>query len=101
MPGIDPSFRSDLLKLGIISYREQETLWQIALRCAKTAGVPAAGAGMLLMAEVTTVAIPGVGAVPGAVAGLLAGLVSGTVTCTMANASMRQQLRTFAADQTR
>jgi hypothetical protein len=93
MPAVDHQFRRELMSIGILSFREQDTLWNIAGRCAKTAGVPLAGAGLVLGTQIGKVTIPGVGAVPGAVAGALAGLFSGTVSCVMLNTSLRSQLR--------
>jgi hypothetical protein len=90
---ITQQFRQDLVKIGIISYRDQETLWSIAKRCARTSGVPM-GAGLAVAtASAGAVTIPGIGAVPGAVAGFLAGLASGTMMCTAANVAYRDELR--------
>lgn len=86
-------FRRELLSLGIVSYSEQDTLWSIAGKCAKTVGLPmGAGVGLVGM-QAGTVTIPGVGAVPGAVAGFLAGLAAGTAMCTAANLKHRNALR--------
>jgi hypothetical protein len=93
MSDITQDFRSSLLQLGIVSYRDQETLWDIAKRCARTTGVPMGGAGAVMGLKAGAVTIPGVGAVPGAVAGFLAGLAAGTAACTAANVSHRGELR--------
>jgi mannitol-specific phosphotransferase system IIBC component len=96
MPNIDPAFTRELLAIGILSYREQETLWNIAQRCARTTGLPLAGMGFVAGASVGSVAVPGVGTVPGAVATALAGLFTGTLVCVGLNLSLRDQLRDFA-----
>lgn len=93
MDGPSDEFRQQMLAMGIISYREHESLWSIARRCAGTMGVPMGGAGLVMGAGAGTVTIPGVGAVPGAVAGFLAGFVAGTVTCSGLNLSYRDELR--------
>lgn len=90
------AFISELMKIGILSYNEQETLFQIAKRCARTTGIPTAAAGGLLAMNAGTVIIPGIGAVPGYVAGALAGLFAGTLSCTMLNASAKEQLKALA-----
>lgn len=81
-------FVTQMIQIGIVSYREQENLWNIAQRCAKTAGVPMAGAGALTGASM--------GAIPGAVVGALVGLATGTGSCVMLNAATRQRLRELA-----
>ena len=86
-------FREQLLRLGIISYRDQETLWGIAKRCATTTGMPLAGAGLVMGVKAGTVTVPGVGTMSGALAGFLAGLVAGTAMCTAANLAHRDELR--------
>ena len=73
MPDLHPAFARQLQTIGIISYREQETLWNIAQRCAKTTGVPLAGMGLAAGAKAGAVMIPGIGLVPGAIATALAG----------------------------
>ncbi|MGV7207200.1 hypothetical protein ACLB1G_05030 [Oxalobacteraceae bacterium A2-2] len=86
-------FRRAMLSQGIISYQEQETLWDIGKRCAGTIGMSTgAGVGLVTM-NVGGVTIPGIGVVPGAIAGFLAGMVGGTAACTMANLSYRNELR--------
>lgn len=98
MAPLDRRFVAEMMQLGILSFREQETLWEIAGRCAKTAGVPMAGFGFVAGSGMGAVTIPGIGAVPGAVAGALAGLASGTVSCVMLNAATRDQLRSLARE---
>ncbi|MES2112462.1 MAG: hypothetical protein V4577_27135 [Bacteroidota bacterium] len=51
-------FTLQLMQIGILSYREQETLRDIAIRCAKTAGMPMAGAlmGITTLPGVSTIA---------------------------------------------
>jgi hypothetical protein len=96
LASIDPKFVTQLMQIGILSFREQERLWDIAQRCAGTAGVPMAGAGAVVGAKAGSVTVPLVGAIPGAVAGALAGLAAGTVSCVMLNTGLRQQLRELA-----
>lgn len=96
---MNENFIKELIKIGILSYKEQETLYQIAKRCASTTGLAMAGAGAVLGAKAGTVTIPGVGTVAGSVAGALAGLLGGTMSCTMLNVSMRQELRKLANGQ--
>lgn len=95
---MNDEFVGQLMSIGIVSYREQETVWKIAQRCARTTGMATAGAGLIAGAGAGTVTIPGIGAIPGALAGFLAGLVGGTAMCTIANASLREQLRTLARE---
>jgi hypothetical protein len=83
MSDMTQDFRRELLKLGIIAYKEQETLWGIAKRCARTTGVPLAAGGAAASAALG----------PGAAAGFLAGLAAGTVSCTAANLAYRSELR--------
>ncbi len=93
---MDEKFVNTLMGLGIISYKEQEKVWQIAKRCAMTSGVPLAGAGAVMGAKMGTVTVPGVGTIAGSVAGALAGLFGGTISCTMVNMSMRNELKKIA-----
>jgi len=92
---MDQRFAKELISIGILSFKEQEKLWQIAKRCASSTGIPAAGAGALWGLKMGT-PIPGVGTVTGPVAGALAGLVYGTVSCTMLNVTMKQELKKLA-----
>lgn len=92
--GVVPKdFSRDMLKMGIVSYDEQEKLWHIAKRCASTTGVTVAVPTALATSAVGSVSIPVVGAVPGWVAGALAGFVGGTASCMVANSAFRTQLR--------
>lgn len=93
---MNDEFVGQLMSIGIVSYREQETIWHVAQRCARSTGVSVAGAGVVAGAAAGSVTVPGVGAVPGALAGFLAGLVGGTAMCTIANASLRAQRRDLA-----
>lgn len=93
---VDRGFIKELIKIGIVSYDEQERLWDVAQRCAKTTGIPMAGAGAVLGGKMGTVALPGGGTISGAAAGALAGLVSGTVSCVALNLSVRGELRSLA-----
>ena len=92
-------FRREMLKLGIISYREQDTVWDIAKKCARTIGVPAAGAGLVMGSGAGAVTVPGIGAVPGALFGLLAGFGAGTLGCTAVNVRYRNDLRKLLDEQ--
>lgn len=87
------NFRQELLKLGIISYREQDTLLSIAKRCAATIGVPMGAAGALMGMKAGTVVVPGVGTLSGSLVGFLAGLSAGTMMCTAANMTHRKEMR--------
>ena len=86
-------FREQMLRLGVISYREQDTVWSIAGRCARLTGLPLAGAGMVMGSKAGTVMVPGVGTISVALAGFLAGLATGTAMCTVANLTYRNELR--------
>ena len=96
---MDENFVKELMSIGILSYQEQEKMWDIAKRCARTAGIPMAGAGALIGLKAGTVAVPGFGTIAGPVAGALVGLFAGTASCTMLNVSMTQQLRILANGQ--
>jgi hypothetical protein len=87
------NFRRELIKLGILSYSEQDRLYDIALRCARTSGVALGGAGAVMGAGTANVMLPIIGTVPGAVAGFLAGLATGTMACTALHYGMKDQLR--------
>ena len=95
---MEPSkdFVQNVMRIGVLSYREQETLWQIAQRCATTTGVTAAAPLAMLGAQMGSVAIPGLGTVAGPVVGALAGLFYGTVSCTMLNMSAQNELKKLA-----
>ncbi|WP_146897448.1 hypothetical protein [Adhaeribacter aerolatus] len=82
-----------MMKIGILNYQEQETLWQIAKQCAKTNGVAIALPTTIAGASRGSVSVRGVGAVPGQVAETLAYLVSGSVLGLTPNALFRAQLR--------
>jgi hypothetical protein len=92
----EQKFIAEMMQLGILSFTEQETLWDIAQRCAMTAGVPMAGFGVVALGKVGMIMVPGVGALPGAVVGALAGLAGGTMSCVILNTSVREQLRELA-----
>jgi uncharacterized membrane protein len=96
--GADAGFIRELMTIGIVSYREQETLWKISERCAKETGSPMAVAGFIWGLDVGTVTLPVIGTISGAAAGALAGLFSGTVSCVMLNYSVRNELRSLARD---
>jgi len=93
---IDEKFLTELRSMGIVSYREQETLFDIAKRCAATVGVPAAGGGAVAAAAIGGPISVGTLTIPAALAGALAGLFGGTFSCVMLNESMKQELRDLA-----
>ena len=93
---VDEQFARSLLSIGIVSYREHETLFDIAKRCAGTMGLPAAGGGAVLGAGIGGTVSLGALTIPASVAGALAGLVSGTLSCVMLNESMKERLRELA-----
>ena len=84
---MDQDWIKKMMAIGVLSYREQERLYHIAKRCAKTTGVPAAGAGFVLGSA---------GFVSGAVVGALGGLFYGTAACTLLNVTMRDKLKQLA-----
>jgi hypothetical protein len=93
MEKVPQSFTREMMKIGILNYHEQETLWQIAKQCAKTNGVATALPKAIAGAGRGSVSVRGVGAVPGHVAETLAGFVSGTTRGVTSNALFRTQLR--------
>jgi len=89
-------FRKELMAIGIVSFSDQETLLDIARRCAYTTGIPLGGTFGTVGAAAGMLAVPGVGEVPGWAVGFLAGLLTGTLTCTSLNDSARRQLKDLA-----
>ncbi len=79
-----------MMAIGVLSYREQENLYQIAKHCAKTVGKATAGAGFVLGAP---------GGPPTALAGALTGLYNGTLACTLINVAMRKEMKKLARGQ--
>ncbi len=96
---MDQKFVGEMLKLGILSHKEQETLWQVAKRCAGTAGISMGGVGAVAGLKAGTVTVPGVGTISGALAGFLAGLAAGTTSCVMLNHTFKDELKKLAAGQ--
>ena len=90
------SFIKDLMAIGVLSYKDGEKLWQIAQRCAASAGISLGAAGAILGAKGGTVIVPGYGTVSGALVGALAGMIGGTVSCTVLNLGARTELRKLA-----
>ncbi|MFD2727194.1 hypothetical protein [Hyunsoonleella rubra] len=91
------SFVSEMAKLGVISYSEQDTIWQIAKKCAKKHGMAVGAAGALMGMKAGSVTIPlgpigGAITMSGAVAGFLAGLAGGTLACTVVMESQRKEI---------
>lgn len=95
---MDKAFVEQLVSIGIINYKKQRTIWEIAKHCASTAGIPMAGTGAIIGLKAGTVTVPGVGTISGVVAGALAGLFAGTVSCTAANVAFRKPLEDFVND---
>lgn len=87
-------FQDTLIKNELIGYSPSKVkfLWNTAKHCYKTLGIPMGVATGLATAGAGSVAIPGVGAVPGWVAGFLAGAVSGTTMCTIAKAPLKPMI---------
>lgn len=82
-----------LIEIGIISYKEQETLLEILRRCAKTTGLPLAGFAAVATVKSGVIAVPGVGTVAAPLVAAAAGLIVGTTACTALNLTMREELR--------
>lgn len=99
MPGNIPANAANKLKqYGILGHKEQETLYELARRCAKTTGVPMAGGAAVMGANAGAVVLPVVGSVPGAVAAALGGLLVGTGSCVALNLAAKQKLKEIAND---
>ena len=99
MSSIIPANAQNKLKqYGILGHKEQETLYELAKRCAKTTGVPAAGGAAVMGAQAGAVTLPVVGAVPGAVAAALGGLLVGTGSCVALNLAAKKKLKEIATD---
>ncbi len=88
-------FVSSMLSMGIIAHEEQESLWQIARRCAKVGVTAGVGAGLYGL-KAGTVVVPGVGTVSGALAGFLGGFAAVGGSCVMLNKAYSSQLRQLA-----
>ena len=88
MPDTPQKFREEVLKLGVISLHDQDTLWNIAKKCARTTGVPMGGAGVILV----TVATGPVG-ISAVLVGFLSGLVGGVAMCTMTSIGLKEELK--------
>jgi hypothetical protein len=83
------SFQKEIVKLGFYSYDEQQSIWQIAQRCARTSGLALGGAG-----AVGTAALG-----PGAAVGFLAGLATGTAACTAGSILYKEQIKQLLAEE--
>ena len=94
-------FKQTMVKNGITGYSRSDLtyLYNIAKSCAKTNGIPVAGAGAVMAAGAGSVTIPVVGAVPGFVAGALAGFVGGTASCMIARSTLKRGLDDLLAEQ--
>ena len=87
MPDTPQKFREEVLKLGVISLHDQDTLWNIAKKCARITGIPMGGGGVILV----TMATGPVG-ISVVLAGFLSGLVAGTAMCTMTSIGLKEEL---------
>ena len=90
------AFVQELMSIGILAYREQETLWDIAQRCSAKLGIPMAGVGAGVGAAVGGTVSIGTLTIPAALAGALIGLAAGTTKCVAINLYMRDELRKLA-----
>ena len=99
MADTSDDFRKQMLGMGIVSYTQQDTLWDIGKRCARSGGIVTAGGVAALGAGAGAVTVPGIGSVPGAVAGMLAGMVMGTGACMAVNVRHRNALRQLLDEQ--
>ncbi|MCT2557826.1 hypothetical protein N0B51_02400 [Tsuneonella sp. YG55] len=81
-------FQKEIVKLGFYSYDEQQSVFELAKRCAKTTGLSVGGAGAVMGAA---------GAGFGAAAGFLGGLVAGTAMCTAGSMLYREQIKEMLA----
>ncbi|MGN3974613.1 hypothetical protein [Tsuneonella sp. SYSU-LHT278] len=77
------AFQREIVKLGFYSYDEQQSIFDLAKRCARTTGLSLGGAG-----AVGTAALG-----PGAAVGFLAGLATGTAACTAGSLLYREQIK--------
>lgn len=77
------SFQREIVKLGSYSYDEQQSIFDLAKRCARTTGLSLGAAG-----AVGTAALG-----PGAAVGFLAGLATGTAACTAGSLLYREQIK--------
>ena len=81
--------RRDLMQnMGIISFKEQERLIDIARRCSRFGGVT--GAGWAVYGSPA--------GIPGVVSGFLSGWLTGTASCMAVNYGLRRQLQQLAKD---
>ncbi len=85
-----------MVSMGIVSTQEQETLWEMAKRCAKTIGGPSAVAFAIMGSKAGSIVVPGIGTVSGAVVAALGGLMTGTMSCMMVNYAVQDELRRLA-----
>lgn len=94
-------FQDTLVKNELIGYSPSQLrfLWNTAKQCYRTLGIPMGVATGLATAGAGSVAIPGVGAIPGWVAGFLAGAASGTVMCTIAKAPLKPMVDSIIPEQ--
>ncbi len=81
--------RRELMQdMGIVSFKEQERLIDIARRCSRFGAVT--GAGWAIYGSPA--------GIPGAVSGFLSGWLTGTASCVAVNYSLRKQLQQLAKD---
>ncbi len=77
------SFQKEIVKLGFYSYDEQQSIFDLAKRCARTSGLALGGAGAIGTAALG----------PGAAVGFLAGMATGTAACTAGSLLYREQIK--------
>ncbi len=99
MEFLTQDMRNQMLQIGILSHNEQETMFQLAKRCAKTSGLPLGVAIGAAGTKAGTVALPGIGTISGAAAGFLAGLTTGTASCVALNLAAKDELKKLAKGQ--
>ena len=75
-------------QMGIVSFKEQERLIDIARRCSRFGGVM--GAGWAVYGSPA--------GLPGVVSGFLSGWVAGTASCVAINHGLKQQLQKLARE---
>ena len=78
--------RQQLMAIGIISDKEQDTILDIARRCTRFGVVTGTGWAVLGAPALA----------PGMLAGFFSGFLSGTAACTALNLAAREQLKEIA-----
>ena len=93
-----PEFRREMIKYGIVSFKDQDSVFSIAQKCAAQVGLPLGVAIGAATSGAGAVVVPGIGSIPAGLAGFLAGLATGTAACTALNLTYRDQLRALVSD---